>query len=185
MNFLWHTIRKLRRRRRLQAEMEAELAHHRELSRENGNPIHLGNVTAVKESVLDLWRFTFIENAWRDSVFAFRGLRRTPAYTVTAAGSLALGLGVCTALFTVLNAVALCPLSYAHPQQLVWITQVLKANNTDEVTFTADFLDWRAGNRAFQAWPESWRETARCLRLFATSLAASSPARRRRAPARI
>ncbi len=150
MNFLWHHFRKLRRRRRLQAELEAELAHHRELSQENGNSIGLGNVTAVKESVLDLWRFTLLENAWRDLVFALRSLRRTPAYTVTAAGSLALGISVCTALFTILNAVALRPLPYPHPQQLVWITQVLKANSTDEVTFTADFLDWRAGNRTFQ-----------------------------------
>jgi putative ABC transport system permease protein len=151
MNLLWYYLRRLRRRRRLQAELEAELAHHRALSRENGNPIGLGNVTAVRESVLDLWRFTLIENAWRDSVFAFRSLRKAPAYTITAAGSLALGIGVCTALFTILNAVVLRPLPYAQPQQLVWITQVLKANNTDEVTFTADFLDWCADNRAFQS----------------------------------
>ena len=162
MTSLGRTLRKLLRRRRLHAEMEAELAHHRELSRENGNPIGLGNVTAAKESTLDLWRFTLLENAWRDIRHAFRSLRRRPAYTITAVGSLALGIGVCTAMFTVLNAVALRPLPYANPQQLVWVTQVLKANNTDEITFTPDFLDWRAGNRTFQSMA-AYNENTRSL----------------------
>ena len=151
MTFLRRNIRKLLRRRRLWAEMEAELAHHRALSKENGNPIGLGNVTVVQESAADLWRFNFIENAWRDLLFALRSLRRYPAYAVTAAGSLALGIGVCTAMFAILNAVALRPLPYTNPQQLVWITEVLKANSTDEVTLTPDFLDWRDGNRTFQS----------------------------------
>jgi hypothetical protein len=70
MTFLRRTVRKLLRRRRLHAEIDAELALHRELSRENGNPIGLGNATAIKESALDLWRFTLIENTWRDLLFA-------------------------------------------------------------------------------------------------------------------
>lgn len=151
MNSLRRIIRKLLHRRRLYAEMQAELAHHHALSGENGNPIGLGNLTAVQESAFDLWRFNLIENAWRDLLFALRNLRRRPAYAVTAAGSLALGIGVCTAMFTILNAVALRPLPYANPQQLFWITEVLKANSTDEVTLTPDFLDWRNGNHTFQS----------------------------------
>lgn len=81
---LRRAIRKLLRRRRLWAEMEAELAHHRELSKEKGNPIGVGNVTIIKESTLDLWRFNLVENAWRDLLFALRNLRRHPAYAVTA-----------------------------------------------------------------------------------------------------
>jgi len=39
---------------------------------------------------------------------------------------------------------------YANSGKLVWITQVLKANSTDEVTFTPNFLDWRSSNRTFE-----------------------------------
>ena len=88
------TSLKLLRRRRLHADLEAELAHHRELTREHGNAAGLGNTTAAKESALDLWRFTLLENAWRNLLFASRGLRRNPAFTITAYSRSRLGIGV-------------------------------------------------------------------------------------------
>jgi predicted permease len=54
-------------------------------------------------------------------------------------------------MFTILDAVSLRPLPYANSDKLVWVTQVLKANSTDEITFTADFLDWRSSNRTFES----------------------------------
>ena len=151
MKFLRRTIRKLILRRRLHEDLEAELEYHRELSKEHGNRIGLGNLTVVMESILDERRFNLLENAWRDGLLALRRLRKNPAYAFTAIGSIALGIGVCTAMFTILNAVSLRPLPYADSGKLVWITQVLKANSTDEVTFTPDFLDWRSGNHTFES----------------------------------
>lgn len=144
------TLLKLFRRHRLYADLETELAYHRELAREHGNSIGLGNTTVIKESALELWRFSLLENAWRDLLFAVRGLARNPAFTVTAVVSLALGIGVGTAIFAVLNAVAIRPLPYPGAEQLVWITEVLKSNSTDEITLTPDFLDWRTSNHTFQ-----------------------------------
>jgi predicted permease len=142
--------------------MDAELAHHRELSKQHGNPIGLGNSAIIKEDILDERRFNLLENAWRDQMFALRRLRKNLAYSVTAIGSIALGVGVCTAMFTILNAVALRPLPYANPEKLVWVTQILKANSTDEVTFTPDFLDWRSRNRAFESMA-AYNEVTRSL----------------------
>ena len=80
---------------------------------------------------------------------AVRALYRRPGFTLAAGLSLAFGIGITTAMFTVLNVVALRPLPYADPDRLVWMTQILKANSTDEVTITPDFLDWRRLNRSF------------------------------------
>jgi DNA-binding PadR family transcriptional regulator len=154
---LRRTIRKLILRRRLRDEIDAELAHHRELSKEHGNPIGLGNAAVIKEDILDERRFNLLENVWRDQLFALRRLRKNLPYSVTATGSIALGIGVCTAMFAILNAVALRPLPYVNSEKLVWITQILKANSTDEVTFTPDFL---AGARTI-ARLSQWRRTTK------------------------
>ena len=91
---------KLFRRRRLQRDLEQELAFHREMSGEQRNPIPLGNTALIKEGAFDLWRFNFIENLGRDLIFAVRGFRRSPALVVSALLSLGLGIGVNTAIFS-------------------------------------------------------------------------------------
>src|SRR6476659_4325838 len=92
---------KLRRRRRLHDDLEAELAFHREMAAANDRPAALGNTTRAVEASLDLWRFTTLENLWRDVVYGVRGLRRSPALVASAVLSLGLGIGVNTAMFSV------------------------------------------------------------------------------------
>ena len=64
----------------------------------------------------------------RDMSLGMRSLRRRPAFTLAAGLSLAMEIGVTTAIFTVLNAVVLRPLPYSSAGRLVWLTQVLKKN---------------------------------------------------------
>jgi len=88
---------KLFRRRRMQQDLEAELAFHREMSEAGGNSLPVGR---VREEAYDVWRFTLIENLWRDIVYAARGLRHNPALVCTALLSLALGIGANTVMFS-------------------------------------------------------------------------------------
>lgn len=84
-----------------------------------------------------------------DLTYAARMLLRRPGFASAAILSLALGVGVTVAIFSVLNAIAFRPLPYADPDRLAWFTEVLHGSSTDELTLTPDFLEWRRQAKSF------------------------------------
>src|SRR5271170_3061302 len=84
----------------------------------------------------------------RNLRYGLRGLRKSPGLTAAVIGTLMLGIGATTAIYTVVYAVLLAPLPYPHPEQLVMVWS--KVNGGDNGMSAGDFLDWRAQNRTFQ-----------------------------------
>ena len=81
--------------------------------------LKFGNPRTTRENV---WRYRsipWIENAWRDLRFALRALGKTPGFTLIAVLVIAVGIGVNTAVFSVINTVLLKPLTYPDAQSLV------------------------------------------------------------------
>jgi predicted permease len=114
---------KLVRRRRLQDDLEAELAFHREMAAAADNPVPFGNAAVIKEHAFDLWRFNLAENLWRDFVFALRTLRKSPGFAVAALLSLGLGIGVNTAIFSIAVEFLLSQPSVQDAQSVVYVRQ--------------------------------------------------------------
>ena len=83
-----------------------------------------------------------------DLRLALRLCFRHPLLSLAAIGSLALGIGANTAIFTVLNGSVLRPLPYRDPASLmvVWET---RADNPKRAVAPANFIDWRRETTAF------------------------------------
>jgi predicted permease len=87
-----------------------------------------------------------------DLGFAFRTFRKKPAFAITAAATLALGIGAAAAIFSVVNAVLLRPLPYDSPARLVHIWEDLRTRNVEDFPWPpADFHDLRERATAFEA----------------------------------
>ena len=110
-----------------------------------------GSVAAIKEATRETWRWRSLERGAQDLRYAFRLLRRNPAFTAAVVVSIALGVGAQTAVFSVVNAVLLRPLAFAHPDRLVAVMEHPSGGLQDRGTVSGpDFDDFRDQNRSFE-----------------------------------
>jgi predicted permease len=82
-----------------------------------------GNVTLVRQEIYEMNGIRWVDGMTQDLRYAFRQVRHGPGFSAVVVGTLALGIGGTTAVFTVLHAALLAPLPYGQPDQLVRIYQ--------------------------------------------------------------
>jgi putative ABC transport system permease protein len=161
VNNLWPRVKALVRREQLDHDLEDELAHHLDMraqkNREAGMDTEearyaarrqFGNVALTKESSRQLWSFVPMETIWQDILYGSRALRKNPGFTAVAVLTLALGVGVNTAIFSVIKTVLLSELPYRQPGRLVTVARGDSQTPHPTNVSYAEVEDWKARTRS-------------------------------------
>src|ERR1700683_3002012 len=86
----------------------------------------------------------------QDLRFGLRTLRKNPGFSVAAIGTLALGIGATTVIFSVVSGVLLRPLPFADPNRLVQLTETSSRDDAEPVIYP-DLEVWRDQSKSFGA----------------------------------
>jgi putative ABC transport system permease protein len=163
MRSLMRRIAEVVRRRRLDGETAEEIAGHVEMlvadhmaagmdenTARRRARLEAGSPAAAREAVAEARTGATIEQLLHETRQAARVLRRSPGLTLLSATTMAVGIGVSTVLFALVDAVVLRPLPYPAADRLVRIVDTNPAAGIDRAGVTTGNLrDWRARTFGF------------------------------------
>jgi predicted permease len=167
---IWARLKALFRRKQLEKDLEEELAFHLAMRERKkcaegvaaeeakyAARRQFGNATRVKEMCREIWSFASLETFWRDLRYGARALAKNPGFTVVAVLAIALGIGVNTGIFSVLNGVALRLLPIPKAEQIVSVDQIFHGKLSRNVhgepgLFSySEYKNYRENNHVFTA----------------------------------
>lgn len=165
MRGLLRRLTELVYRRRLDRETAAELAahvellvaHHRQAGLSESEArrrarLDAGSALTAGEAIADGRTGAAVEQLLRETRHAVRILRRSPALTLLSAATMAIGIGVSTVLFALVDAVVLRPLPYPDADRLV---RIIDANPAAGIAragaASGNVHEWRARAAGFAA----------------------------------
>src|SRR5688572_25863861 len=158
----WLPWRRARQRReQREREIASEIQSHLELEageqRERGLPPReandaarraFGNVGLVTEDTRAVWGWTAVEQFIQDVRYAVRTMRRSPGFAFTAILSLAMGIGVNAAMFSMADALLFRPLAIRAPGEVAVVRSTSPDRAFDGVSYP-DFKDFRDKSQSF------------------------------------
>jgi putative ABC transport system permease protein len=112
--------------------------------------LRFGGPVQIKEQQHERRSLPLVETTLQDIRYGGRALRKSPAYSLVAIATLAIGIGAGTAVFSVAGAVLLRPLPYRAPDELVRIFETNPLRRwTRNIAAPANYADWRTRNKSF------------------------------------
>jgi predicted permease len=158
----WSKLRSLLSRNRLERDLAAELQAHLEMQEAANRAAGMssqeahyaarrqfGHLDGIKETVRDQRRWVWLEQLAKDFRFAARSLRKTPGFTAIALLTLALAIGVNTAVFSIVNNLFFQPLPVRDPENLVVVAAKTPVSSLLRGYEYPNYLDLRAQADAF------------------------------------
>jgi predicted permease len=157
MKWIINFVRRRRADRQLAQEVEAHLEEKMADLMDSGMPERqarekarreFGSVALHRQDSREAWGWVWLETLLQDLRYGARMLRRNPGFTLVAVLSLAIGIGVNSAMFSLADGLLLRPLSVSRPSEIVTVTGKTPSDRFGYISYR-DYVDFRDRSNSF------------------------------------
>src|SRR5688572_29919670 len=159
---VWQRLRRLRHADRLDQDLRDEMAFHLAMRTEQlqdagaadaarGARHQFGNPVRLREDLGTEWTLApRLAVLFQDLRYAARALRRSSGFAVVVILTLAFGIGINAATFSIVNAVLIRPIGFSEPDRLVALYEELQGFDIAGVFSPPDFADVAREQQSFE-----------------------------------